>query len=64
MLKFLRDNTRTKSMYNHYIPKKYQKGKARSFMCGLCYQWAIGTPLSDILTTNLKKAEKPEETIE
>ena len=30
----------------------------------MCYQWAIGTPLSDILTTNLKKAEKPEETIE
>ena len=64
MLKFLRDNTRTKSMYNRYIPEKYRKGKARTFMCSLCYQWAIGIPLSDILTTSLKKVEKPEETIE
>lgn len=64
MLKFLRDNTRTKSMYNRYIPKKYREGKARKFMSDLCYQWATGTPLSDILTSNLKNVQKPEDTIE
>ena len=64
MLKFLRDNTKTKSMYNRYIPKKYREGKARKFMSDLCYQWAIGTPLSDILTSSLKNVQKPEDTIE
>lgn len=64
MLKFLRDNKRTKAMYDHYIPKKYRKGKARSFMCGLCYQWATGIPLSSILTTKLINIDKTEETIE
>ena len=64
MLKFLRDNSKTKSMYNRYIPKKYRKGKARKFMSDLCYQWAIGTPLSEILASNIKNIQNPEDTIE
>lgn len=64
MLKFLRDNKRTKSMYNRYIPEKYRAGVLRSILCDLCYKWAQEIPLFDILKTKLKNSENSEDKIE
>lgn len=64
MLKFLRDNKRTKSMYNRYIKEKYRKGSYRGFLSELCYQWAREIPLAEILTKKLKYTKTPEDMIE
>lgn len=64
MLKFLRDNTKTKSTYNKYIPEKYRQGNARRTLRNLCIDWAKETPLSAILTKVLKDKNNPEDIIE
>lgn len=64
MLKFLRDNKRTKSMYNRYIKEKYRDGYYRNFLSELCYQWSKEIPLANILTKKLKNTKTPEDKIE
>lgn len=64
MLKFLRDNTKTRSMYNKYIPKKYREGRTRGILKDLCINWARETPLSDILGKAIKNKINPEDIIE
>ena len=64
MLKFLRDNARTRSMYNKYIPEKYRKGIARGVLKDLCIHWARETPLSDILNKAIRNKDNPEDIIE
>lgn len=64
MLKFLRDNSKTKTMYNRYVPKKYREGAARGFLKDLCIDWAKETTLSEILSKRVKNRENPEDSIE
>lgn len=64
MLKFLRDNAKTKSMYNKYIPPKYRQGSARGILKDLCIDWAKETPLCTILTKAIKDKNNPEDIIE
>lgn len=64
MLKFLRDNTKTKSMYNKYIPEKYRKGKLRVFLRNLCLYWTKEVALSDILPKVVKNEANTEDVIE
>ena len=64
MLKFLRDNTKTKSMYNKYIPEKYRKGIARGFLRDLCIDWTKEVTLSDILKKTVKNKTNIEDVIE
>ncbi len=47
--KFLRNNPRTNSMYNRYIPALYRKGQNRGQMCILGIKWACEMPLSKLL---------------
>ena len=50
--KFLRDNPRTNSMYNRYIPALYRKGQNRGQMCKLGIKWACEMPLSKLLLSS------------
>lgn len=49
MLKFLRDSSSAKDMFNKYVPEKYRIGAARGQLCSACIKWATGTPLVDLL---------------
>ncbi len=64
MLKFLRDNSQTRSMYNKHIKKKYRKGVQRSILCNLCIEWAQEKSLKEILSKNVKDNDKMEDQIE
>lgn len=64
MLKFLRDDSKTKTMYNRYVPQKLRKGAARGLLRDLCIEWAKENPLSEILSKRVKDNENPEDSIE
>ncbi|MCB6415130.1 DEAD/DEAH box helicase [Faecalimonas umbilicata] len=67
-LRFLRDTKETFSMYNRYIPSKYQNGKMRSIMLTLCMRWAKENSLKEILNDKRydgdEGADNIDETIE
>ncbi|MFZ2538271.1 MAG: hypothetical protein WAX04_05170, partial [Oscillospiraceae bacterium] len=50
MLKFLRDNGSTNSMYIRYIPELHRDGRGRSALCHACMDWSCEKPLSEILS--------------
>ncbi len=50
MLKFLRDNPSTNSMYIRYIPEVHRNGSGRSALCSACMDWSCEKPLSEILS--------------
>lgn len=64
MLKFLRDNKATNSMYTRYIPDKHQRGSGRSMLCTACMNWSCETPLSDILAGDKYNGENATELID
>ena len=64
----MRDTKETFSMYNRYIPSKYQNGKMRSIMLTLCMRWAKENSLKEILNDKRydgdEGADNIDETIE
>lgn len=64
ILKFLRDNKATSSMYNQYIPESNRSGKGRSFLCKACMDWALEKPLSEILTGDRYEGNEATENID
>ena len=48
-LRFLRDTKETATMYEKYIPTKFQSGQMRNEMVKLSMRWAKEEPLSEIL---------------
>lgn len=50
MMKFLRDDPVTSSVYKKYIPNKYWSGQQRSRLISLCFKYANNTTLRDILS--------------
>lgn len=49
MMKFMRENSDTASMYEKYIPRELQRGQNRSFLISLCMKWSQEVSLHDIL---------------
>ena len=64
MLRFLRDNESTNSMYNRYIPELYRNGSGRSALCIACMNWSCETPLSEILSSDRYKGNDATENID
>lgn len=64
MLKFLRDNESTNSMYTRYIPELYRDGRGRSALCSACMDWSCEKPLSEILSGDRYKGDDATEKID
>jgi len=64
ILKFLRDNPTTNSMYSRYIPSVNQKGAGRAILCNVCMDWSCEKPLSEILVGERYSGEKATENID
>lgn len=64
LMKFLRDNSTTKMMYERYIPEQYREGKNLSSLCKHCITWACEKPLSDILVGKIYEGEQGSENID
>jgi len=64
MLKFLRDNVSTNSMYTRYIPELYRNGRGRSALCCACMDWSCEKPLSEILSGDRYKGDDATEKID
>ena len=64
MMKFMRDNTDTSSMYERYIPKEFQRGANRSFLINLCMKWSQEVSLHDILQDDKYSGENGADEIE
>lgn len=64
MLKFLRDNEATNSMYIRYIPELYRDGRGRSALCRACMDWSCEKPLSEILSGDRYKGDDATEKID
>ena len=50
MLKFLRDNDSTSSMYIRHIPAQYRNGPGRSVLRDACMDWSCEKPLANIFS--------------
>lgn len=57
ILKFLRDNEETESIYNKQIPEMYRKGAMRSLLCNTAMEWAKEKPLFEILNKDRYNGE-------
>lgn len=64
ILKFLRDNKSTATMYNQYIPESNRKGIGRSFLCSACMEWSCEKPLSQILVGDRYEGDEATENID
>jgi len=64
MLKFLRDNKSTNSMYSRYIPELHREGSGRSILCGACMDWSCEKPFSKILSDNRYNGDNATENID
>lgn len=64
ILRFLRDNKATSSMYNQYIPKSNRSGIGRSILCNACMDWACEKPLFQILVGNRYEGDEATENID
>lgn len=64
ILRFLRDNPVTSTMYSCYIPEVNQKGTGRSILCSICIDWACEKPLSNILIGERYNGDNATESID
>lgn len=64
IMKFLRDNETTQTMYERYIPEINRSGIGRSLLCSTCMDWACEKPLSKILAGERYEGEKATENID
>ncbi|HAN10528.1 MAG TPA: hypothetical protein DCP90_07930 [Clostridiales bacterium] len=63
-IKFLRDNEKTKHMYEKYIPKEFRSGQMRSIMCGLAISWMQEKSLKEIFEADYYSDENATEKID
>lgn len=64
LMKWLRDNKKTKLMYEKYVPQFYRKGKMRSILCSNCIEWGSEIALNDILCGDRYEGEDASENID
>lgn len=64
MMKFMRDNIDTSSMYERYIPKELQRGPGRSSLINLCMKWSQEVSLHEILQEDKYSGDNGAEEIE
>lgn len=64
MMKFMRDNINTLSMYERYIPQEFRRGGNRGLLINLCMKWSQEIPLCKILEDEKYSGENGEEEIE
>lgn len=64
MMRFLRDTDETSFMYRKHVPEKYQDGKMRGIMIGLCMKWVQEAKLKDILSDKRYEGENGADNID